>query len=147
MGKRPPARDWRSPMMKRLCRPTWVFAIAAMLVMALVAAGCGSSNDNSSSSATTAALTKAEFVKKGNTICRKGNKEINAQGKKLFTNQKPTKAQLNKFATTVLIPSIQGQINDIRALGVPKGDEAQVNAILTEAQSSLDKGKKDPTAM
>ena len=134
-------------MIKHPRPSTWIVAIAALLVMALAAAGCGSSNDNSSSSATTAAITKAEFLKKSNAICKKGNQQINAQGKKLFTKKKPTQAQLKKFSTTVLIPSIQGQIDGIRALGAPKGDEAQVKAIVDSAQSALDKGKNDPTAL
>jgi hypothetical protein len=124
--------------------PTGGLALAAILIAGLVAAGCGSSNENSSSSTPTP--TKAEFLKKGNAICKKGNQQIGKSARTLFPNKgaKPTKAELTKFANDTLIPSVQSQINQIRSLGAPAGDKAQVNAIVSSAQSALNKGKKDP---
>jgi hypothetical protein len=131
--------------------PTGVLVFVAILIVGLVPAGCGSSNNsssNSSSTASTAALTKAEFLKKGNAICRKGNQQINKAARKLFPkNAKPSQAQLNKFATDTLIPSVQSQIDGVKALGAPAGDEAKVNAMVSTAQSALDKGKKNPALL
>ena len=117
----------------------------AILMVGLAAAGCGSSSNNSSTS-TTAALTKPQFLKQGNAICKKGNQQINAAAQKLFgkKNKQPSKTDATKFATDTLIPSIQSSINGLKALGAPKGDEAKVNAIVTSAQAALDKFKKDP---
>jgi hypothetical protein len=42
---------------------------------------------------------------------------------------------------------IQGEIDGLRALGAPAGDEQQVDAILNEAQSALDKTKQDPSVL
>jgi len=116
--------------------------LLSIVAVALVAAGCGSSKKTH----TTPALTKAEFLKKGNAICKKGNDQINKAAQKVFLNRKtkPSKAQLNTFATGTLIPSVQSQINGVKALGAPKGDEAKVNAIITTAQAALDKAKTDP---
>jgi hypothetical protein len=118
-------------------------AVAAVLTVGLVLAACGSSNNSTS---TTAALTKAEFLKQGNAICKKGNQQINKAGQKQFPkgSGKPTQAQITKFATGTIIPSVQSQINQINALGAPSGDEAKVNAIVVSAQSDLDKAKTDP---
>jgi hypothetical protein len=117
-------------------------AVAAILTVGLVLVACGSSNDNS----TTTALSKAAFLKQGNAVCAKGNKQINSAAHKVFgPNKKPTKADETKFATDTLIPSVQSQINAIKALGAPQGDEAKVTAIVTSAQSALDKIKADPT--
>lgn len=115
--------------------------LAATLTLVLVAAGCGSS-----SKSTTPKLTKAEFLAKGNAICKKGNDQINAAANKAFPKSKgkPSRTQMIKFATDTLIPSVQSQINGVKALGAPKGDEAKVNAIITTAQAALDRGKKDP---
>jgi len=120
--------------------------VAAPLVLVLIAAGCGSS---SKSTSTTPALTKAEFLQKGNAICRKGNQQINQAAKKLFPNRRarPSKAQMTKFATGKIIPSVQSQISGVKALGAPKGDEAKVNAIVTTAQAALDRSKKDPLVL
>jgi hypothetical protein len=47
--------------------------------------------------------------------------------------------------TDAVVPSIQGQIDSIKALSPPSGDEDQVNALLSAAQSALDKVKADPS--
>src|SRR5437764_2220697 len=118
--------------------------LAATLALVVVAVGCGSSK--SKSTVTTPALTKSEFLKRGNAICKKGNQQINQVAHKVFPNRKarPGRAQVTKFATGTIIPSVQSQINGVKALGAPKGDEAKVNAIITTAQAALDKAKKDP---
>ena len=127
----------RSPLMR-------VMMLTAILALLPVAAGCGSSKKRSTSAAP--ALTKAEFLKRGNAICKQGNQQINRVARKLFPtrNARPSQAQLKKFATATLIPSVQSQINGVKALGAPKGDEAKVSAIITSAQAALDQGKKDP---
>jgi hypothetical protein len=120
-------------------------ALAAMLVLVLVAAGCGSSSKSSS----TSSISKAEFLKKGNAICRKGDQQINQGARKVFPKSKgkPSQAQMTKFAKGTLIPSVQSQIDGIKSLGAPKGDEAKVKAIVTGAQAALDKGKKNPAIL
>ena len=118
--------------------------LAATLTLVLVAAGCGSK-----STSTTPKLTKAEFLAKGNAICKKGNEQINLAANKAFPKSKgkPSQAQLIKFATSRIIPSVQSQINGVKALGAPKGDEAKVSAIITTAQAALDRGKQDPALL
>src|SRR5256885_12474550 len=124
-------------------RLTRGMTLAAPLILVLVAAGCGSS---SKSTSTTPAISKAEFLKKGNAICKKGNQQINQVARKVFPNRKarPSRAQATKFAAGTIIPSVQSQINGVKALGAPKGDEAKVSAIVTTAQAALDRAKKDP---
>jgi hypothetical protein len=122
-----------------------------VLAIALIAAGCGSSSDNSTDS--TASLTKAEFLKQGNAICATGNKQIEAGfesfGKEnhLSENKQPTEAQAAEVAETVLIPAVNTQIEGIRALGAPSGDEDQVNAILEAAEEAVEKTEEDPGAL
>ena len=130
--------------------PNRGLALVAILTVGLVAAGCGSSN--SSTTSTTAALTKAEFLKQGNAICKKGNQQISKVAhqtfaKKQYPNGPPPKSVQTKFATGTVIPSVQSQIDGVKALGAPTGDEAQVKAIVDSAQSALDKAKADPTLL
>ena len=109
----------------------------AALCGGLVFMGCGGGDDE---------LTKAEFLKQGNAICKKGDKEIDQAADKTFTgNQRPSTAEIKKFAEGTVIPNVQEQIDAIRDLNPPADDEDQVNAILDEAQSTLDKTKDDPT--
>jgi hypothetical protein len=115
----------------------------AILAVGLVLAACGSS---SNSSTTTTALSKAEFQKKANAICAKGNKATNQVAAQTFSkNKKPTTSQITQF-TTKVVPLVQQQIDGIKALGAPAGGSAKVNAITSDAQAALDKVKSDPTA-
>jgi hypothetical protein len=117
--------------------------LLAAVVAALVVAGCGSSDDTSS---TEASLTKAEFVKEGNAICEAGDKEINAGFEKVFPKGKqPSKAELAEASEDVLIPSVSKQVEEIRALGAPAGEEEAVEKFLTGAEEELEKGEEDPT--
>jgi hypothetical protein len=113
--------------------------LMAVLSAGIVAVGCGGGDDN---------LTKAQFIDQADAICKKGNQRINAGAKEVFTSkQEPSKAELKTFATETLIPDIQGQVDDVRALNEPSADEDQVNAFLDSAQAELDKGKNDPLYM
>jgi hypothetical protein len=115
---------------------------ATLAAAGLIGAGCGGSS--SSSSTSTTALTKSEFLAQGNKICAEGSKTINEAAKKEFGKGKPSASQVNQFATQTLIPNIQAQINGVKGLAAPSGDEAQVTAIVTAAQSALDKAKANP---
>jgi hypothetical protein len=122
-------------------------ALMAALIIGVCVAGCGSSS--STTTETTAAITKAEFVTKGNAVCVKGEKaqeaEINAYIKKNgLEKQKPTKAQNVEIVETVLAPNIQSQIDGVKALGAPSGEEQQVNSALELSQQTLEKIEANP---
>lgn len=114
-------------------------AIATAVIVGLGVAGCGSGGD----STTATAISKSEFLAKGNAICKKGNAESNAMAEKAFGNKRPTPAQLRSFFKAQA-PLIQGQINQIRALGAPSGDEATVKHMLDLAQTDLNELKSNP---
>ena len=116
--------------------------IGAALVAGALFAGCGGGD---SSDTTATALSKAEYQKQGNAICAKGNKVIAAQVQKQFKNGQPTQQQIEQFATETAIPTIQNEIDQLRALPAPSGDEATVNAIYDAAQQGIDAAKKDPS--
>jgi hypothetical protein len=104
-------------------RSAGLAALATTLAVAVAAAGCGSSSNSTSSSTSTAALTKAAFLVKANAICAVGNKA------------KPS------------VTNIQAQIDGIRALGAPSGDETTVTNMLDIAQADLNKVKSNPALL
>jgi hypothetical protein len=121
-------------------------ALTAALIVGVCVAGCGSS---SSTTETTAAISKAEFVAKGNAVCVKGEKaqeaEVNAYVKKHgLENKKPTKAQEVELVETVFAPNIQSQIDGVKALGAPSGEEQQVESALELSQQALEKVEANP---
>lgn len=122
--------------------------LAAVLAIAVSVSGCGSSS-SSTTTETTAAISKAEFIAKGNALCVKGQKAQNA-GFDAYVkthgleNKKPTKSQTAEIVETILAPNVQGQIDAVKALGAPSGEEQQVNSALEAAQQALNKVKANP---
>jgi ABC-type lipoprotein release transport system permease subunit len=114
-------------------------AAAAVLALGVIAAGCGSSDDNDSS---TSDLTKAAWIAKADAICQQGNQEIEQAAKEQFGNEKPSAADVQQFARGVALLGTQDQVDKIRALGAPSGDEDEVNKILDTVQADIDKAKE-----
>lgn len=131
-----------------------LMALLAAVVALVIIAGCGGGSDSSSSNeSTTSSLTKTEFLKQGNAICANGNKEIEEGFEKFgkahgFSKKnQPTQTELEEAAEEVLIPNIRREIDDIRALGAPSGEEGEVEAVLAAAEKGLEKGEENPGAM
>ncbi|MGH2967347.1 MAG: hypothetical protein ACRDMH_18465 [Solirubrobacterales bacterium] len=122
-------------------------AIVMALFLGFAAIGCGNSTSGSTSTTTTSttAISKAQFLVKANAICTLGNKTLNKVGAKLGNNS--SQAQITAAVRTAYVPSIQAQINGIRSLGAPSGDEATVTNMLNIAQADLNKIKADPTLL
>lgn len=114
-----------------------------VLALALVAAGCGSS---SSSDSTSAALTKAEYVKQGNAICKKANAKIESAAKEDL-GPNPSKAQVTSFVNDTLGPALDEELSGLHGLTPPSGDEKTVSAMLDEADQALAKVKADPSTI
>lgn len=112
-------------------------ALTAVVALAAIAAGCGSSNDDSS----TSSLTKAAWIAQADAICQQGNQQINQAAHQQFGNQKPTAADVQQFVTGTALPNTQTQVDKIKALGAPSGDEDQVNHILDTVQADIDKAQ------
>lgn len=123
--------------------------LAAVLGIALIAAGCGGSSNEEGT--TTASLTKAEFVKKGNEICKRGSAEIEeafekfAKENHLSKSKQPSKAEIEKVSESIIVPNIRSQVEGIKALGVPKEDATGAEEVIASAEKSLERVEADPT--
>jgi hypothetical protein len=121
--------------MKRI--PLWL--LGSVLVVALIGAGCGGGDDDNST--TTVSLAKPAWIVRADAICKQGNQQINQAANQTFGNQEPNEAQVRQFQSDTVLPSVQSQIDQIKALGAPSGDEDQVNKILDTVQADIDKAK------
>lgn len=122
--------------------------LAAFALLAAVVAGCGGDDD----SETTATITKAELIKQGDQICEKANEQSETEAEEFaeendFTLEKASDEQLEEAVAEVLVPNLNGQIEDIRALGAPEGDEEQVDEILTSLEGAADEIEEDPSVV
>lgn len=122
--------------------------VAAVVGIAVIAVGCGGSSGEEST--TTGNLTKAEFVKKGNEICKRGNAKIEdafegfVKEHHLSKTKKPTKAELEEASETVVVPNIRSQVDEIKALGLPKEDAQGAEEVISAAEESLEQVEENP---
>jgi hypothetical protein len=107
----------------------------------LLAVGCASS----SSSSSTAPLTKAQFVAQGNEICKLGNVKL-AQAEKALGSE-PGAARYTAFVTGPFRTEVQRQIDALRLLRAPAGEQRAVKRILELAQADLDRVSADPKTL
>jgi hypothetical protein len=139
-------------------RKALMLLMVASLGGAVIAAGCGGDDDDDTTAATTETtgatgaagggpLSKEAFVKAADGVCAQGDKEIQREAARTFGNGQPSKQEQEDFVTGTVLPNIEAQINGIRALTPPEGDEDQVNAILDAAQQAVDESMDDPSAL
>jgi hypothetical protein len=120
-----------------------LFALAVGL--SAFAIGCGDDDDGGSSDSDAPAISKADFIEQGNAICEKGTQALNEAVAAI--GQSPTQDDLENFVSDTMTPNIQGQIDDIRALGYPEGDEDELEGILSDSEDALNSIKDDPSVL
>lgn len=122
------------PMAARL-----FIAIAAVLLIAAVAAGCGSSKADP--------LPKTAFVKQGNEICSEATKEREAKMKEVSKegSQGSSEEELEHYVSEAIVPPIQDMTGELGDLGAPKGDEKEIEAIVGEFEAGVEEIESDPS--
>jgi hypothetical protein len=132
-------------------------AVLTMLVAAL-AAGCGSSGGAKSTATVAPAtaagppavrLTKAQFIFKANDIClgtsnqiAKAASKIRAQTKK--TGKLPPTPQVAKFLQDTSLPAYDAMVDKLRDLTPPKRDEKTIDAYIASLAGAIDAAKANP---
>jgi hypothetical protein len=111
---------------------------ALILAVMVFLAGCGSGED-------TPSLTKAEYTKSAKALCekalRKRQTEVEALAQKLGKLDNQAKGRL---ATSVILPSLHRQLEDLEALGLPEGGERKTEAFLRNLESEIKKIEAQP---
>jgi hypothetical protein len=91
-------------------------------------------------------MTKARFVEQAEKICKQGREGILAAVGAYIKEHRGQGSSASETAAAALkaefLPSVQDQIDKLRALDVPEGDEAEVQAILDSMQVAVDTGKE-----
>ena len=114
------------------------YAAVAVAVAATVASGCGGDSGGDTTSAGGAALTKEQWIAKADAICAPGQSKISQAVNGLYSGATPSQADLDHYAKDVLAATVQGDIDKIRELPVPEGNEEQIDRILQAAQDGVD---------
>ena len=118
--------------------------LLAMLIVAVVPLGlvaCGGDEDKGPS--------KADYIKDADKICARSNQETDAIFAEAAEDPNKPKPKEAQAAIRQAIPVLEKDIEELKALEAPKGDEDQVAAIwsaLEEGAQKLDEASADPEA-
>ena len=133
--------------------------VAALLLSALVLAGCGGGDDDGATTAPTTDVTvserptKAEFIKQADAICKRGSDEISAGSKafKAKLGMKPdgslSKAQQEELITAVVVPSVKRQAEGVARLKPPPDDLDEANQLAAGLGRVAGSGEEDPATI
>jgi hypothetical protein len=112
-------------------------ACAGVLSISLIAA-CGDGGEE--------ALTKAEFIAEGNTICGRALQAIRDGAQSSFTQrgQVPSPEQIEGVIENSLVPEVDRQLEELADLEPPEQDSNRVGDILSEGQDGLEKVRATP---
>jgi len=121
-------------------------ALAALVALAALLAGCGGGDETTDETVT---LTKTEFIKQGDAICKKGNDQSEKEAEEYaedndFTLEKASKEQLEEAVAEVLVPNLNQQAEELNDLGAPEGDEKQVEEIIVSLEDAAGEIEDDP---
>lgn len=125
----------------RLSRVCLALAVG---LLAIAAVGCGGDSADGSDAEP---LTKAQYIEEGEKICKKIDK---AQMTAFldFQNENPKRVESKpgreELILTAGLPSVEKGIEEFRELGVPEGDEEEVEKFLSAMEVALDEAKDDP---
>lgn len=113
----------------------FIALLAGVVAIVAVVAGCGSSDGSSS-------LSKAEFIKQGDEICKSSSKQIETEAGEFaeqnnVNTSKPTKKQQEEVIEEVVAPGLRSEAEELEALGTPKEDGDKAEAVLGALDSGV----------
>lgn len=124
----------------------WIGGLAVAGALALTSCGVSGDEQPAVASTTTAEMadapSRADFLEAANEICR--------NGRELLAGKEPSTSEEDELVTYLLdtfVPAVRKQVADIRALGFPPGDEAELTAIFDATADGLDRIEADPVAV
>ncbi|HXR30386.1 MAG TPA: hypothetical protein VN752_04545, partial [Solirubrobacterales bacterium] len=124
-----------------------IAVVAGALALVVLVAGCGG-GDDAEGEVTTASISKAEFAKQADAVCKEGEKQVEKDFSVYLKEHeditKPTEEDYAELVEVVLAPHVEEEIDGIRELGAPAGDEDQVEELLEAREESLEAAKEEP---
>ncbi|MDQ2700829.1 MAG: hypothetical protein M3Y23_05815 [Actinomycetota bacterium] len=118
--------------MPRRILPVSVLAAAAIL------AGCGGGDEGPP------ALADDVFITKADQICSQGAIDLQKRVTVTFGNQAPTEDEGTTFTTVETVPLLTAQLEALRALTPPEGDQETVGAIWDAMEDGVKTLQDDP---
>lgn len=123
-----------------------ISVVGGLLLIAAVAGGCGGSGD----SATAETLTKAEFIKRADAICKRADAVQNKELRSYFAKRSdgnPSRTLNEEAIVKVGLPPLRDEASELDALPAPEGDEEEIQAIVEGIEEAIEKSEKEPGAL
>src|SRR3954468_5971053 len=98
-----------------------ITSLSMVMALAVALAACGSSGGSK-------ALSKDEFVKQADAICKAGEAKIAKVTAGL--TKSPSLAQIKTAYVDDLVPLFQDEVDELRALAPPAADKDEINQML-----------------
>lgn len=123
----------------------FIAMLAGVVAIVAVVAGCGGSDGSSS-------LSKAEFIKQGDEICKSASKQIETEAEEFaeendVNTSNPTKKQQEEVIEDVVAPGLRSEAEELEALGTPKEDGEKAEAVLAALDSGVSTVEDDAAAV
>jgi hypothetical protein len=118
--------------------------LTMLMVLALLATGCGGSDE--------ATLSKAELIKQGDAVCKKVIADSFEDGLAYARKNQARLSRLDPEAargqvlTAGAVPAVQKGLNELESLGEPGEGKEELAAFLSEAKSALKKMEEEPAS-
>jgi hypothetical protein len=118
--------------------------LASVVALASLAPGCGGGSGSDSSSPN--ALPKALFIKRADAICEKADKVQEAGLRRALAKAEGSlaKGRENNLISSVGLPPIQTEAEELRELGAPSGDGDKIDAIIGGIEEAVEKAEENP---
>jgi hypothetical protein len=119
--------------------------LALVTSVALAGCGGGGSGDDTYPAGVSRPLAKVEFLAEADRICHSTNARIEAAADDLATGpSEPSPAEVRRVVIGIAIPALEAEVRAIRAIGVPKGDDREVAAIIAATEEGIEQIRADP---
>jgi hypothetical protein len=125
-----------------------IAVLIGVLAIAVAGAGCGGGGESDATADDQ--LSKALFLKKANAVCLRNQEEVTDDYNEFVeTHGGPETAfgdvdSITEYVDTVMIPSKEQLLDELRELGAPSGDEEKVDAILAAYEEGIEVAEEDP---
>ena len=137
--------------MNRLTKLLTLLAVG----LSLLAAGCGDDDDDETATTPTTpasdatevtgvATTKEQWIATADEVCANSDQEVIRAVRDQGLGRDSTPEEIATFSETVILPVQRAQLETLRGLAPPEGEEDAVNEILDAVEAGLDEIEGDP---
>ncbi len=105
---------------------------AALGMLVMIVAGCGGGES----------LSRADYASEANVICSRAGKKVVAGLTSQSEGGGGSEAKrYEALSESVLLPSLETEVSELRELGAPDGEEAKIDELLAAMQRGIDAAK------